>query len=243
MNAILVSVDFSDLLALTLPYNRHHFDDVAVVTSRADYDNVLPIAGANNAWTYSTDAFYRDGATFNKWAALEEGLDYMGRTGWICLMDVDILWPRIVDKSTLEVGNLYTPHRRIWANPSATIPDEALWTDYPVTQRHEEFAGYTQIFHGSDPHLGPAPWHELDWRHAGGADSFFQAKWPAARKVRPPFEVLHLGQPGQDWCGRVSRRVDGSVPEGAEDRREELRSYLKGRAGKRGPGRFDHERL
>ena len=33
MRAILVSVDYADILALTLPLNRHHFSDVMVAAT------------------------------------------------------------------------------------------------------------------------------------------------------------------------------------------------------------------
>ena len=40
MNAILVCVDYSDLLAITLPHNRHHFNKVMVVTTPEDKDTI-----------------------------------------------------------------------------------------------------------------------------------------------------------------------------------------------------------
>lgn len=240
MRAIMVAVNYTDLLAVTLPYNRHHFDEVHIVTDEKCLHEVLPIADANDASVWHTELFYERGASFNKWAALEWGLDQIGREGWLCLMDADVLWPKAArfqevvlgqrvdtmndrNRHFLRIGQLTTPLRRMAPWPvdvvaeqrgsgftkafertkeGYVIPSEQSWSRYPIHRNVREWAGYSQIFHASDPVLGPPPWHEVDWKHAGGADSIFQRKWPAERKVRPPWEVLHLGEAGKNWFGR-----------------------------------------
>lgn len=226
MRAIMVSVNYSDLLAITLPYNRQHFDEVYVVTSRADCPNVAPITDANDARFLATDLFYENGASFNKWAALEWGLDQIGRKGWLCIMDADVLWPKDGKDSLTRImqrGFLLSPLRRMMIDLPApftreSIPEESKWKEYPIHRNVNEWAGYSQIFHAEDIHLGAAPWHQTDWKHAGGADSFFQAKWPLQFKLRPNFHCLHLGPAGVNWMGRASRYLDGSEPEGAGDK-------------------------
>jgi hypothetical protein len=271
MNAILVSVDFADLLSLSLPYNRRHFDRVVVVTHPRDLDT-QQVCLENDAEVYLTDAFYRQGAHFNKWAALEHGLDWMGRSGWICLMDADILWPKSAQvekggylyghKTSLHfsgplmplgcsmqvgVGQLITPLRRMMEDISTLatkgIPPESDWSKYPIHRNVGEWAGYSQIFNAEDSVLGPPPWHETNWAHCGGADSFFQAKWPRERKVRPPFEVLHLGQAGVNWTGRASRYLDGTDPPESSERMAKVARIWIERRGKVGPDRFRGERL
>lgn len=268
MHAIAVSVNYTDMLAVTLPYNRHHFNQFTIVTSPTDAPNLKEIARKNDARIVSTDLFYADGATFNKWRALEWALDVIGRTGWLCLMDADVLWPKDANLCTcpchsggmihfssccepghgLSRGKLYTPLRRMWVsaphNPlpirstdmmlgGIRVPGEEHWKEFPVHRNTAEWAGYSQIFHAEDPVLGPAPWHEIDWKHAGGADSFFQMKWPRDRKVRPPFEVLHLGPAGENWFGRATRYLDGKMPEGSAGRAEMIRGIWTGRRANR----------
>lgn len=200
MRAISVCVDYADILAITLPYNQHHFSDILIVTSPTDTatQEVCKLLGVN---TFSTDAFYRRGALFNKWLALEEGLDHFGRNGLLCILDSDIVFPSKIDMEYTE-HNLYTPLRRM--NPNISIPPEAEWSIFKYSANTTEFSGYTQIFHSTDKHLPTAPWHQLDWKHAGGADTFFQNNWPNSSKIRPNYEVLHLGEPGANWCGRSS---------------------------------------
>jgi len=238
MRAILVCVDFHDFLALTLPYNQHHFKEIWVVTSPRDEKTQalcehfrslkLPVR------TVVTDLFYDQGAEFNKWAALEHGLDCMGREGWLTIMDADILWPHGALLGTYAsdkvCGFLYTPKRRMLENVHGpNLPPEEDWSRYPYHRYQLEWSGYSQIFHAQDPHLGKPPWHETNWRHAGGADSSFQNKWPKERKLRPNFEVLHLGESGLNWCGRVSPYLGGERPEEAAYRQQRLLSYFRQR--------------
>lgn len=264
MRAILVSVDYSDLLAITLPCNRHHFSEVTVVTTPTDL-KTHEIARQNDCRIYATDVFYRNGAVFGKWQALEEGLDFIGRKDWLTLMDADILWPKIIDlQGILQRGWLYTPLRRMWNEwPNSApvdrplmafqyvgdpltgtyIPEECEWSKFPIHRNTAEWAGYSQIFHCEDPALGKAPWHQVDWKHAGGADSMFQEKWPAHKKVRPPFECLHLGPAGQNWYGRATPYADGSIPQESDTRLKLIDKIWRGRRGKHGDARFEGEKI
>lgn len=286
----MVAVDYTDILSITLPYNRHHFDAVWIVTDTKTFQKDMAFRDLvcnNEAVCFVTDIFYRDGATFNKWAALEQGLDAMGRHGWICIADADVLWPKLVQFRDSEIGlfcsvddwqgccsfekgNLYSPLRRMWNEwPSRprgigfqtpdcrSMPPENEWNRFPLHRNVGEFAGYSQIFHAEDPVLGLPPWHQVDWKHCGGADSFFQAKWgsqvgwkpgmpqQSSRKVRPPFEVLHLGQAGQNWYGRATTLADGSTPGDAAEKARLTRNIWVGRQRNRAAGRdqFDGERL
>lgn len=262
LRAITVAVDYSDLLAATLPYNRHHFDEVYVVTDERSRDSVWKITAANHSHCFVTDAFYRNGAKFNKWAALEESLDRMGRHGWLCVMDADVLWPKDAfveadgytlfygrggegkEYSSMTVGGLLSPLRRMCPWPvsehpgpiGVMPPDERDWHIYPVHRNVGEWAGYTQIFHAADPHLPAPPWHQTDWVHAGGADSFFQARWPHSAKRRPAWEVLHLGEAGANWFGRATPMADGGVPADAAEKGELVREVWRGRADRRRRG-------
>jgi hypothetical protein len=242
MRAILVCVDYADLLGITLPWNRHHFEQVVVVTSPQDKETQR-VANHNGAIAFLTDAFYRDGADFNKFLALEQGLDFMGRVGWLCCMDADVLWPKRLPDYEWRPGNLYAPFRRMFEDVTKPIPAECDWGKFPRHHVVEEFSGYSQIFYASDQHLGAPPWHETNWRHCGGSDSMLQLKWPNENKIRPPFEVLHLGPAHVNWCGRVSPYTDGSCPEEAQQRSERLKELLRHRFVNQGGDPYIHEKL
>ncbi|KKN14996.1 hypothetical protein LCGC14_0990550 [marine sediment metagenome] len=235
--ALIICVDFSDLLAITLPYNRHHFEEVLVVTTPAD-ERSQDVARTWDADVYRTESFYDPGAIFNKWEPLEEGLDVMGREGWICLVDVDILWPKVLPTFDLKPNHLHGPRRRVMANAFATIPND--WSNFPLYLPNSRLiAGYSQIFHADDSHLTGLPWHETNWVHAAGADSYFQRQWPRSNRIRLPFDTLHLGKVGVNWCGRTSPYADGSFPKRAKQRMSKLLGMVK-RIGY--PRRGPHER-
>lgn len=235
----MVSVDYGDLLHKTLPYNVHHFDEVMVVTTPWDTETIEVVERLGEM-VYTTEAFYDDGAHFNKWKALEEALWEFEPKGLMCIMDADVRWPRkINNQQDFERGCLYTPRRRLHIDVTKPIPPEEAWNNLRLFQERE-FAGYTQIFHADDPHLPELPWHQTDWIHAGGADSFFQQLWPEDKKIRPNWEVLHLGFPGVNWCGRCSVRIDGTKDQRAAVREEALAQIA---ADRRATGGYASERL
>ena len=251
MRAITVCVEYADLLALTAPWNAFFYDEMLVVTSRDDEKTAAlcqDLAKTFPVRCHRTDVFYARKAKFNKFAALEEGLDILGRQGWMLIMDADIAIMKTDHPFTPKIGNLYTPIRHIYENIVGLkeIPPQPKWVKYRPPRLSEEFNGYFHLFHASDPVLGPAPWHQTDWTWAGGADTYFHKKWPDRCKVRPPFRCLHLGAPFQNWCGRSTMFVDGTIPERAEARREQTAIFRRARkdAGKGFHGdRYKGERL
>ena len=235
MRAILVSVDYSDYLAITLPLNRHHFEDVMIVTTPDDIDTIQ-VAVKYDCKTFLTRCFFDNGAVFNKWLALEHGLNSLGREGWLCVMDADVVWPQVLPPFEFKPGNLYSPLRHM-----ADFYFPEPWTKIPIHPLISSFSGYTQIFHALDPVL-TKPWYQVDWKHAGGADTFFQARWPEQNRIRPPFNVLHLGPSGVNWCGRSSPYLNGTIDPEARNRRLKLRSFKAKRTGPAST-RYLHERL
>jgi len=243
VKGIMMCVEYGDLLAITLPINRHHFDELLIVTTPGD-EETQEVALKHDCGVFQTTSFFDDGATLNKFKAMEFGLDMLGREGWLCLMDADTIWPRdFLHCVGFERGKLYGPPRRIMREVTLPVPPEDCWGRYPLHPNTQEWPGYTQIFHAEDPVLGSPPWHEINWKHCGGADSMFQYKWKNEDKVRLSKDVLHLGECGVNWCGRATPKMDGTRPLLADARIAELHRYFAVRRGKRGPDKFDHEKV
>lgn len=230
VKAITICVEYDDLLAITLAQNAKHFSKIVVVTAPQDSGTQAVCRRFGNVQCYTTDAFWRGrGAIFRKGLAMEEGLDRLGRSGWIVIWDADIVMPPDMDLSFAVPGNLYTPHRRILPDPRHYRPDMD-WTTLRLTNE-QEFPGYFQLFHGDDPVLKTRPWYGIRWSHCGGCDSDFQRRWPPHKKIRPPFHVLHLGEDGRNWHGRITPRLDtGLPPPAAADREASLRRMREERA-------------
>jgi len=117
-------------------------------------------------------------------------------------MDADIFLPKVIPTTQFTPEYLYTPHRRM----SNGLVPECRWDEQAEVRNKRDWNGYCHIFHSLDSHLPkPTPWYETNWKHAGGADTFFQARW-GNNRIRPDFEVLHVGQPGTNWCGVGKQR-------------------------------------
>ncbi|MFH1267075.1 MAG: hypothetical protein ABIK89_15215 [Planctomycetota bacterium] len=222
LKGLTVCVEFDDLLRLTLARNARHFEHLVVITSPHDrptleaVEEVTGEHGLDNVDVYVTNAFYKRGAVFNKGMCIEHGLDVVGRSGWLLVWDIDVVMPDAMDLSAIEPGKLYCPYRRM-CRDIKQYTGQTDWSRWPV-QKETEPAGYFQLFHAEDPVLKGRPWFAIDWRHAGGYDTDFQARWPKQRKVRLPFEVLHLGESYLNWHGRVQPRADGAVLPNADKR-------------------------
>jgi len=194
MKCVIICVNYADILQQTLPYNEHHFNEILVVT--APEDELTPVIAKDHN-VLITDEFYRRNAIFNKWSALEKGLDVIGRSGPMCILDADIALPK---EATLEAtsGKLCIPIRRM--APLGELPPEKEWGQFPL-DAFQGWAGYCMFFHCGDPVLLKRPWFP-GWIHAGGADTEFEQRWRREHKKRTSFEVLHIGEPRTNWCGR-----------------------------------------
>lgn len=210
MNALIVCVSYWEELSLTLPYNAHHFKSVTVLTTPDDYlrlskSDFKVLGRLPNVTITVSNLWQSGGAMFNKWAVVENALRYVVDTsGWVCVMDSDIFIPKSAGRcfKSFRPGNLYTPFRRMKPEVEGP-PSEDEWDTYPRHRNQNEWAGYMHVFHGSDPMLAKRPWYDTGWKHAGGGDTLFQRRWGAANKIRPPFDVLHIGTPALNWCGRT----------------------------------------
>ena len=235
IHGITVCVDYAAELEVGLRRWWVYLDSLTIVTMARDTATIdlarQWAAGGPSAHLHVTDAFTRDGATFNKGRALEEArADLMARIwgapAWILLFDADIV-PPADWRDRLEgitPGFLYGCRRFQGA------PDALEDTGQPSLPHDVPGVGYFQLFHVVDPVVtGADPLIETDWIHAGNYDNRLLDRWRAAGRpaVNLPFRVAHLGPPGVNWCGK------GNAPAVARIRAERRR---------RG-GRWDHERI
>jgi hypothetical protein len=171
---------------------------------------------------FRTDAFTRDGACFNKGAAIEEGFDALGRWGWILLLDADIVLPSTLEPGPLCPDVIYTMRRRQLDGEAAGIDGD--WGRWEVMPSVENCFGYFQLFHAYSESLRSRPWYPTGIRHAGFSDDGFVAKFP--ERVVLEGSVLHIGHPFENWCGRIAPRLDGGPVPGVERNRLRMGELL-----------------
>jgi hypothetical protein len=234
IRSITVCVEYDDFLAITLPRNKKHFNETLVITSYDDL-RTQKLCKKEGVSYYCTNSFYSQGAMFNKGAAMEEGFDVLGRDGWICIWDADIVMPSILSLPQLNISYLYSPCRLILENPSQ-FSDKLDWSKLSSPTQSHEFDGFFQLFNSYAPIS--KPWYSTHWKHAGGCDSDFQFKFKGRLK-RLPFSVLHLGPEGSDelktrigrnWAGRVSKRIDnGKSPSKLAEREAFMGEVIRNR--------------
>ncbi len=228
MRGICVCVHYDDLLRITLVRNMRHLTECLVVTHPEDAKTLEVVASVPGARAYCTDAFYRDGAKFNKGLAMEEGFDALGRggpdpyDGWVLIWDADILLPEVVTHdSGLQRGRLYSANRLILEDPAKWSP-QFDWRHADRT-REFTFAGFFQLFHTTHQRIvNKRPWYDVDFTHAGGGDHYFQSLWTDDFKTSLPFNVLHLGPRDANWYGRCTPRLDGEPPPRTNEDMERL---------------------
>lgn len=96
IDCIIQSTNYADMLSLTLPVNKKHFDHIAVWTKRGDEDTKR-ICANNGVTCIETDRFSKGGSKFNRGAVYNEAFHLMvaqGRTDhWQTILDSDIVLP------------------------------------------------------------------------------------------------------------------------------------------------------
>jgi len=233
MQCITVAVGYADILAITLPRNRQHFSCMHLVTSEDTQDDAVVELGKQfNCSVTRTPAFYRDGASFNKFLAVNAALAAVRPRGWLCFMDADVVLPPTLPVNDFDAGNIYSPPRRMLVDTFAEIPPHTEWGRLPLgppAPRGKIMAGYTQIFHTADVVLQALPWYGSDYKNASDGDTQFARRWPKANRLRPAFDVCHLGRDSVNWCGRVAEYADGSLPPQAGERLIQVQAFLAGR--------------
>lgn len=109
LQAITVSVNYSDFLVHSLKANRHLFDKWIIVTDTKD-ETTKALCIAFDVICIQTDVFYKN-ARFNKYAGINEGLKYVDNDAWIIFLDSDIIlqpdMPRVLRELKLDITCLY----------------------------------------------------------------------------------------------------------------------------------------
>jgi hypothetical protein len=217
LEGLTVCVNYADYLSIALTRNLCHFDRFIVVTVADDLETQFACSAAN-VEVVITHRLHHNAAVFNKGCALNDGLAKLSRTGWIALLDADIVLPANFRQVVLGIKDqteiLFSCKRRICTSYSA-------WKRYGEAGDFDRFmetkgdqmlfrafgpaaTGYLAVFSCAASALNARwPWCNERFVDASRVDVDFAGLWGTTRQWLP-FPVVHLGEVGVNWRGRRS---------------------------------------
>lgn len=202
VHALVVSVDYAPELSRSIDRWVAGLASLVVVTAPRD-EATIALARQHGAQLHVTEAFFEDGALFNKGAAMQEARALLPQSDWHLFLDADVVpppdWATRLEAADTKLGCLHGARR-------------VLEDGRPIDDR--ELAGFFHLFHSADPRAS----HPLDrdWLHAGNYDSTFMQRWPRELQRILDLELVHLGEPGVNWCGKGN---DAAMKQIREQRR------------------------
>lgn len=224
MRVVIVSVNYADFLAVTLPAWRQLLPlaDIRVVTSSADPETQRVALKSGCRAVIATQAFTSGGAIFNKAAALDVGFAGTPLGSWALALDADV-YPvgELPDNLPRTQGWLGSVHRYACETPEhlaehlagrrplAAFPRIQMWKRSPHRADPAGLQGYFQLWrfrHGD--RFGSYP-------TAAKYDVDFGRTFPY-RRYLDGLAVLHLGEHRRNWSGRVTAPW-GSISHEMED--------------------------
>ena len=205
LDLIIVSVNYNDLLILSLENNTKIFDHITVVTSSDDIlcQKICQKYGVN---CVITDKMYDNDATFNKGKAINEGIKSIVNPDYILLLDSDIIVKDKINLNELDDNKLYTSDR--WICKSFSIYQD--WVNNKIEiqkigkRESDKGIGFFQLFNYSNDCVDKEQVYPEISKNAAWSDLIFRDKFRIREKINNT--IIHLGDPYKNWDGRVTNR-------------------------------------
>lgn len=225
LEAVTVCVGFSDLLSVTMPFNKSIIDNWIIVTSEEDVET-QKLCNCYNIKCIISNEMYENGDIFNKGKAINLGFDQFNLKGYCLQLDSDIILvpglKKLLSYMDLEEDCLYGVDRIDLTGREevmeAILRMKDQYSDYvfvqeqmPISTRmyHNEMGycpiGFFQLFHNSK--MIPYP---MIHKTAARSDILFMLNWAKnKRRLFPGCFVYHIkteeAPMGIDWNGRTTK--------------------------------------
>jgi len=224
-------VNYSDFLQVTLPQNIKIINNILVLTTCSDY-KTIQVCKDNKVNYITSDIFYQKSpetclnkfinklccyrcvcenyyqckclknskTVFQKSKAINMGIKKSNQTEWILLLDADIVIPEKfnqVNLNILDKNTLYGVTRIVYKTHIDWVTNQNAYFDF------WKFMGFFQLFNinSSNFHKEYFGYNE-EFNYANEGDYHFAKKW--GKKKLLDFYVIHLGETGENWQGRVT---------------------------------------
>lgn len=206
MRVVIPSVDYADMIGVTIPAWRAMLPAANVIVVTARHDRATySTARHMGAAVIVTDAWYRNGRAFDKAAALDEAFDFPARySGEICIaIDADVYPFGAFDITAIAAGTIYSVDRFHVDSPTALARQIARPNPRGLDRMTagRRGPGYFQAFRARpDLTFGSYP-------DAGFYDLDFHQQFPRGVVVLHDSYVVHLGRKSRaNWRGRTLPR-------------------------------------
>ena len=230
LEAVVVCVNYGDILAHTLPDNRILFDRLVVVTAPEDKET-RRVCEYWHVECVQTDVLESRWGRFCKGAGINAGLEKLAKSDLVVHMDADIVLPpltrKLIEGGRLDRSHLYGCDRVMcrsfvdWAKfrcePRLQHEDEC-WihmNQFPFGHRVaiHSYGGYIPIgfFQMWSPSVSGIFSYPEGHTTAAREDTKFALQWPRAkRSLLPEVIAYHLESEAApmaaNWSGRTTRR-------------------------------------
>lgn len=214
ITAIVPSINYADMLEVTLPALMTACEGVVVVTEPGDPS--IGIAEQCGARVVESRRRENGGLAFDKGALLNDGLAAVAAPGWVLLTDADtVVSPHLASMRTsgLDRNTIYGTHFRVCPSVASwhEHADQLRWSCLPEAWQHREHrrkpGGCFQLFWFKPGHQHPECDDGLtDYKHV---DQF--AGWRFLDD--PNLVTIHLGPLGKNHRhGRFRSPADRRSP-------------------------------
>ena len=209
LQAVTICVKYADFLECVVA-NNLHFDRWLMVTSQED-TRTQKLCALHEIECIVSSFLEPDGTGFHarnaKWHVLNEGLDALEQSGWVVVLDADVLLPRHFRKRLealpLEPSCLYGAEgRKVIKDSKAFEQVRSCEPWITLANRGSQILGYFNLFC-----LETVP-NRYVKRNREDRDSHddwrFALSFSPERRRILPMTVVHTGHPEVNWRRRVA---------------------------------------
>jgi GTP:adenosylcobinamide-phosphate guanylyltransferase len=206
LDVVIVSVNYNDLVLVSLMNNVKIFDNITIVTSSED-KMCQQICKKFGVKCVVTDSMYDSGAKFNRGKAINEGIKSLNDPDYILIIDADIVVKNKINLESLNEDYLYTSDR--WICKSYGLYKQ--WRNGNIelnkigSNESDKGIGFFQLFNINNKNIDKSKPYPETSNDAAFDDLLFRDKFVNRTKIEENV-IIHLGDPYINWSGRVTMR-------------------------------------